>query len=107
MFECGIFLCKMKKKKNRTFRSELMISPIRKWVNFLGKFTNETGAETVVKKKKKTTNRNTMVSTDAPMPAFGIRKMRVCSPTETAAQPMPSSVSPALLMPSSVFFFPP
>ena len=28
----------------------LMISPIRKWVNFLGKFTNAKGAETVGRK---------------------------------------------------------
>ena len=27
-----------------------MISPIRKWINFLGKFTNETRAETVGRK---------------------------------------------------------
>ena len=45
-------------------KKKLMIRPIRKWVNFMGKFTNETRAETVGIKKK-TTNRNTMVSTDA------------------------------------------
>ena len=44
----------MSYSKINVFRSgKLMISPIRKWVNFLGKFTNETGAETVGRKKKK------------------------------------------------------